>query len=381
MNQSPELILPHKASFTASVVQHAWDSSSLSTYLRCPRRYFYTYICNYRPRNESYDLTFGTLFHLGMEEYHLEKLSRGHAEAQVRGLQAILKASWEHDMDSSGHWTSTSPNKNLWNCLRAFIWHTEHFALEPDFATTILNRKLYAVELPFTFDLNLKVNGISASYCGHLDRMVDTASGRWVVDYKTTTKTLTPNYFDTYNPSTQLPGYAVAASIVFHEPVQGVIIDAMQIGVDFARCGRSHLRLGAERAEEWMHNAHGWVEDAMLCAAKAELSPHAEDLKSFAVLNAKHWKMNTESCFICPFKEVCRATPSLRGEILDLEFTTSVWDPINRQREKITNATRETRTEDKQVLPGETHSRQSEDRGEFPLPAIEGEDYLPSRAP
>jgi hypothetical protein len=372
-----DLILPTKASFTNSVVQHAWDSSSLSTYLRCPRRYFYTYICNYRPLNESYDLVFGTLFHRAMEEYHLEKLSRGHAEAQILGLQALLRAAWNEQTLS--YWKSESSNKNLWNCLRAFIWHTEHFAFEPDFQTTLLGKKLYAVELPFTFDLNLKVNGISASYCGHLDRVVDTASGRWVVDYKTTTKTLTGSYFDTYNPSTQLPGYAVAASIVFHEPVQGVIIDAMQVGVDFTRCGRSHLRLGTERAEEWMHNAHGWVEDAMLVASSATLSPDAEDLKSFAVLNAKHWRMNTESCFICPFKEVCRTTPSLRGDLLDLEFTTSVWDPINRQRENVDASGKS--NQNQQIPPGESSPRQPQDRDELPAPGLEGEDPPSSPRP
>lgn len=358
---SDDFTLPLKASFGGVAVPHlqtVWDSSSLGTYLRCPRRYFYTYVCNLRPKTESYDLVFGGLFHIAMEEYHLERQTRGHNEAQVKGLQALLEASWSHSESKNSHWKSDSPNKNLWNCIRAFIWHTEHFALEPDFNTTILGKKLLAVELPFTFDLDLKVNGFAASYCGHLDRVVDTGSGRWVVDYKTTTKTLTSSYFDTYNPSTQLPGYAVAASIVFHEPVQGVIIDAIQVGVDFTRCGRSHLRLGAERADEWMHNAHDWVEDAMLTATRATLEP-ASSLADFATKNAKHWKMNTESCFICPFKEVCRSTPSVRGFILEAEFNISLWDPAVRQGAKTPNADRETSSQP--IPPGETSPRQPED--------------------
>ena len=357
--------LPQKASFRDQTTQHVWDSSSLSTYLRCPRRYFYTYVCNLRPRTESYDLTFGSLFHIAMEEYHLERMSRGHNEAQVLGLQALLKAAWTPaplgaEGPAGGYWKSDSNNKNLWNCIRAFIWHTEHFATEPDFNTTVLNKKLYAVELPFTFDLDLSIQGISASYCGHLDRVVDTMGGRWVVDYKTTTKTLSSSYFDTYNPSTQLPGYAVAAQIVFHEPVQGVIIDAMQIGVDFTRCGRSHIRLGEERANEWMENAREWVEDAMVTSLRAKLVP-TDSLADFASKNAHFWKMNTESCFICPYKEVCRSTPSVRGILLEADFVTSIWDPAVRQGAK--NAPRDRSLDaipSRQLLPGEIPPRQPE---------------------
>jgi hypothetical protein len=328
--------LPTKQSFGGPVaphLQHAWDSSSLSTYLRCPRRYFYNYICNFRPRTESFDLTFGSLVHAAMEEYHLERQSRGHNEAQTMGLQVLLSEAW--NSFEGKYWESTSRNKNLWNALRAFIWHTEQFAFEPDFNTTILGKKLYAVELPFSFDLDLKVNGVPATYCGHLDRMVDTGAGRWIVDYKTTTKTIGPHYFEGYSPSTQLPGYAVAASIVFHEPVQGVVIDAMQIGVDFVRCARGHILLGQEKAEEWMQNAVSWVRSAMEVATSATIL-EAENPGEFAAKNAYHWPMNTESCFICPFKTVCGSTPSVRGFILEADFVQGIWDPLARQGAKKT---------------------------------------------
>jgi RecB family exonuclease len=327
--------LPIKASFggvDAPHLQHSWDSSSLSTFLRCPRRYFYNYVCNFRPRAESFDLVFGSLVHAALEEYHLERQTRGHNEAQVLGLQVLLQEAFVNGK----YWESNSRNKNLWNALRAFVWHTEQFALEPDFRTTVLGKKLLAVELPFSFDLDLKVNGTPATFCGHLDRMVDTGSGRWVVDYKTTTKAIGPHYFESYSPSTQLPGYAVAASIVFHEPVQGVIIDGMQIGVDFVRCGRGHILLGKEKSDEWMENAVSWVRSAMEMAVSAKIEP-AEDIAAYAAKNAKHWPMNTESCFICPFKGVCSSTPSVRGFLLESDFVPGLWDPIARQGAKKKN--------------------------------------------
>lgn len=321
-------------------LQTAWDSSSLSTYLRCPRRYFYQYICGFRPFGESVDLRFGTLVHSAMETYHIEKAHRGHNEGQIAGLLSLLTSAWEGASTQEGdqgvpephYWQSESNNKNLWNALRAFIWHTESFGFEPDFATAVIGKKLLGIELPFQFDLDLKVQGHQATYCGHLDRVVDTTSGRWIVDYKTTKKTVNTTYFDSYNPSTQLPGYAVAAKIVFGEPVQGVIIDAFQIGVDFVRCGRGHILLGEEKADEWLHNASAWIESAMSVASRAKIE-ETESIVSFSSSNAHHWPMNTESCFICPFKTVCGSTPSIRGFVLDSAFRIEHWDPLARQNQ------------------------------------------------
>lgn len=285
-------------------------------------------VCGYRPHFESVDLRFGTIIHKAMEEYHLERQTRGHDEAQIIGLDALLQAAWE----GTGYWQSASSNKNLWNACRAFIWHTEQFAYESDFNTALVGKKLTAIELPFSFSLDIgSYDGIEITYCGHLDRIVDTSSGRWVVDYKTTKKTLGSDYFDTYQPSTQLPGYAVAAKIVFHEPVQGAIVDAFQVGVDFVRCARGHILLGEERANEWLAGTQSWISEAIAVASSALIEETATH-SGFAARNAKHWRMNTESCFICPFKEVCRSTPAVRGAILEADFKVEYWDPLDRNK-------------------------------------------------
>lgn len=326
-----DLKLSHRLSYDSQRpwFQHTWDSSSLGTYLRCPRRYFYQNVCGFSPLSQSVDLVFGTLVHKAMEVYHLVKLSEGHKPAQNKGILAILQEAWN---STTGYWKSHSKNKNLWNALRAFIYHTEAFGLEPDCHTAVIGEKLLAIELPFQFDLEVEVGGFVATYCGHMDRVVDTHAGRWVVDYKTTTKTLSSSYFETYQPSTQLPGYATAAKIVFQQPIQGVIIDAFQIGVDFVRCARGHILVGEEAADEWLHNASSWIRSAMTTAGLCEASP---DITIGSALESisPHYPMNTESCFICPFKEVCRSTPSVRRHILESSFQLKLWDPLARQVE------------------------------------------------
>jgi len=333
--------LPYRLSFEEPRrwFQHTWDSSSLGTFLRCPRRYFYQSICGFSPVTQSVDLFFGTLVHKGMEVYHEEKPAKGHNEAQVLGLEEILSAAWIGPTQNqcapvaahmaAKYWRSTSNNKNLWNALRAFIWHTEVFGFEPEVHTAVVGGSLLAVELPFQFDL-LEFKGTPITYCGHMDRIVDTPGGRWVVDYKTTTKTLGTAYFSGYEPSTQLPGYAVAAKIVFHQPIQGVMIDAFQIGVDFVRCGRGHILMTEEKADEWLYEATTWIRSALSLASQ----DHEDDtsLVEFAGKNAHLWPRNTESCFICPFKVVCSSTPSVRKHLLAEAYVSSFWDPLARQQ-------------------------------------------------
>lgn len=268
------------------------------------------------------------------------------------GLEAILQEAWVSDRDGCavtvsapnalavgdgavpsrpGHyWTSHSTNKNLWNCLRAFIWHTEQFAFEPDFNTAVVGNSLLAVELPFKFDLGVTIGGVTPLYCGHLDRVVETQTGLWVEDYKTTKHTLSSHYFAGYMPSTQLPGYDVAARIVLQQPVQGVVVSAMQIGVNFTRHMRGHILLGEARGDEWLHNAQAWIHSAYSFAFR-EHHP-AGDVYEFATLNAHLWPMNTESCYICAFKPVCERTASIRKHLLEEAYTTNEpWDPLARQ--------------------------------------------------
>jgi hypothetical protein len=158
---------------------------------------------------------------------------------------------------------------------------------------------------------------------------VDSLQGRWVVDYKTTTKTIGTHYFDGYQPSTQLPGYAVAAKVVFKEPIHGVRIDALQVGVDFVRCGRGHLLMGEEKADEWLSQVRGWIRLATHLAESKTPGDH-ESLAAFAAHEGSAWPMNTESCFICPFKAVCGSTPSIRGHLLENAYQVQFWDPIGR---------------------------------------------------
>jgi len=62
---------------------HTWDiidSSKLSTFMECPRKYFYEYVLGWRPSMPNVHLTFGTAWHAAVERLLIEGYSQEHVE-------------------------------------------------------------------------------------------------------------------------------------------------------------------------------------------------------------------------------------------------------------------------------------------------------------
>jgi len=154
--------------------------------------------------------------------------------------------------------------------------------------------------------------------CGHLDKIVVYQDQKFVMDYKTTTQ-LYNNYFDQYEPNNQMTLYTLASRVVLNveDPVKGVIISALQIGVGFTRFARGITYRVEEQLVEW-------VNDLKVLFREAE-----EYAKN------DHWPMRDTSCNRyggCKFREVCSASPASRKRILNASFNKlpeeGRWNPL-----------------------------------------------------
>ena len=303
--------LPHRESFlsTQKQVQVAWDSTSLSSWIKCPTKYFYQIVLGYRPKTMSVDLDFGLIVHSGLEVYwRCRAEGKSHTDAQEDTVRIILTLHWQ--------WKTSHTAKNLWNALRSIVWHTESFQED----NILRIGDTLAVELPFKYDLGFSVGKSPAAYCGHMDRVEnDNVEQTWVKDYKTTKSALDFNYFAGYTPSTQLPGYRVAAEIVLHRPIAGVIVDAIQVGVNFTRFAKGHIFLSEASQDEWMKDAVYHIKTATSVMASND------------ALDPLRVPRNTESCFGCQFRSVCSLPPSIRLGTLESVYERKYWDPILRK--------------------------------------------------
>lgn len=308
--------LPSNTSFslTQPNLQFAWDSTSLSALMTCPRLYQYSILQGYQPRAESVHLVFGIALHSALETYDRERaLGLDHDQATCAAVKRAFVDTWKFDLRRP--WTSDDPAKNRDSLIRSIVWYLSQFADDPA-ETIILRNGKPAVELSFRFDLDIESGLTSEQYllCGHLDRFVEFEKKIWVLDRKTTKYGLDDSYFDKYSPDNQMTIYYIAGQLIYEDrPIAGLIIDGLQIGASFTRFRRGLVYRTKSQIEEYLTDLRHYL-------ALAEL---------YAKQN--YWPQNTKSCQQyggCPFRKVCGASPEVRQPLLNGLFHRRIWDPL-----------------------------------------------------
>lgn len=338
MAEAPSPFLP------GTNIQHSWDSTSLGLLKECPRKYQYSIIEGWRSQGSNIHLTFGSIYHSSLELYDKLRLQPlNHDEALQQVVVHALTESWIDQPNSSGEtirgpWTTDDPNKNRDTLLRSIIWYLDQFGDNDTAKTITLENGKPAVELSFKFELDwgpnysstfkkawdenstelktLPLNELFKSdqqnyvLCGHLDRIVDYAGSVFVMDRKTTKTTLSPTYFNQYEPDNQMSLYSFASKVIFNSPVKGVIIDAAQVAVGFTRFDRGVTYRTNDQINEWL----------------GDMKIYLRQAEEYALAN--YWPMNDKSCFMCQFRRVCSRDPAVRDITLRSEFKKEYWNPL-----------------------------------------------------
>lgn len=310
--------------------QFAWDATSLKLADECPRKYYYQMICGWFRPEKSYHLIFGMHYATALEHfYKYQAQGADREEALERVVLEALVATWEYETEptvegdegfpdgvniihGSGHpWKSPDTAKTRENLIRTIVWYTDHFS-DKEIKIVLLPDGRPAVEYSFSFDVD---DGMQ--FAGHIDRLVDFQHDVYVMDQKTTGTTLTPAYFNQFNPDMQMSLYTFAGRAIYRSPVKGVIIDAAQIAVGFTRFERGFTFRGEGQLNEWYDNTMKLIHDA----------------RSYTVEN--NFPMRTSACGNyggCAFRSICGRSPEVRKNFLEADFKRGPsWDPLTRR--------------------------------------------------
>jgi hypothetical protein len=293
-------------------IQWAWDSTSLGWLKECPRKYQYNMIKGWRPKQPSIHLHFGLLYHAALELYdRLRTEGLDHENALIAVTRQAMRDSWPWDFEPLERDT-----KNRATLIRSIVWYLEEFADDPC-ETVILQNGRPAVELSFKMELDYgpsgQLGGQPYVLCGHLDRVVTLNGSTYVSDRKTTSSTPGAYYFDGFAPDNQMSLYSIAARVVYHTPVSGIIIDAVQVAVGFSRFSRGFTYRSVAQLDEWLADTRYWLDLAVQYA------------------KAGYWPMNDKSCHHfggCPFRRVCSKSPEVRQVFLESDFRREPWNPL-----------------------------------------------------
>jgi hypothetical protein len=290
---------------TGTNLQYAWDSTSFGWLKECPRKYYYMQIEGWDSPIHALELQFGIWYGQALEHYDHYRISWAHEEALRMVVDEFMTKTW-----GWAGWDPPNTNRNRETLIRSIIWYLEEFRLDP-FETYILENGKPAVELSFRFELPYgPQEGQPYLLCGHLDRVVNFSGGLYVTDRKTTKSTISSDWFSRFDLDNQMSLYTIAANVVFHAPVKGVVIDGAQIAVGFTRYARGLTYRTPAQTDEWLA-------DTKLYLRQAE-----------AYAKANYWPMNEKSCFLCIFKRVCSKDPAVRQTMLESDFVKRKWNPL-----------------------------------------------------
>lgn len=294
-------------------LQIAWDSTSLGALKRCPRYYQYNIIEGWVGRAESAHLRFGSELNNGLVTYCKARAKgQDYEEAVLTAVRYALEHTWDEKLNRP--WVSDEPTKTRETLVRSIIWYLDKFK-EDSLETLVLATGEAAVELPFRIEIDeySDLTGEPYLLCGYLDRKVAFNDKPWITDWKTTKYGLDEKYFDRYSPDNQVSQYSFAGTIIGAEPVGGVIIDAMQLGVTFTRFQRQQISRTSSQLEEWLRDSVHFI--------------HMNE----TYVKDNYWPQNDTSCEKyggCPYRKICAASPEIRPRLLEGLFHKRMWDPL-----------------------------------------------------
>lgn len=205
--------------------------------------------------------------------------------------------------------------KNRHSLIRAIIWYADDQPEELEeglYPYTFPNGQK-AVELSGKLPLPYSAQSTGERYvlAYNFDYIGVFGQELFIVDNKTTTKSLNDKFFNGYSPDTQFDTYDMIGSLVFPAiEIKGTLVDAIQVMVGGVEFGRRPFYKTEEQREEHLADLQSWLEAA----------------EGYAV--RRYWPMNKRSCWLCPFSKVCSLPPSQREGYLKSNFTKGErWNP------------------------------------------------------
>lgn len=194
------------------------DYSSLSTYMLCPRKFLFHYVMHLRNQGKNINLVFGSCWHYGLEKAYLEikKQQELNGVCNLTTLELTVisinafNALW--DLEGASTWKDENIifPKSPGNAANMYKAYWERYLI----TDTENDRKIIAVEAPFTIDLSSYRKDFP-SYIGRIDLILSTLNkGIEIIDHKTA-KAVYKVSTQIFESSFQTDGYLTAGRLFY----------------------------------------------------------------------------------------------------------------------------------------------------------------------
>ncbi len=289
---------------------HTIDSTILSTFRSCPRKFFWQYVEHWKSRGPSVHLVAGGAFASGIEAardaFYVQSLSA--ADSEALGITALIRHYGEFPCPPE------SP-KSLERMCGALEFYFSQYPLGADGANPItLANGRRGIEFSFAEPLaiNHPVSGHPILYTGRSDMIAERAGGIYIYDEKTTSS-LGASWGRQWEMRSQFTGYSWAAA------KQGIKTNgAIVRGVSILKTKYDTLEVPTYRSQ---HEVDRWEQQVI------------RDLKRMIQMwEEGYWDYNLDGACTdyggCSFVQVCKAVNP--DDWLPVNFERRVWDPLQR---------------------------------------------------
>lgn len=307
-----------------------WDATSLTAFMRDPLSYYWSYVLGYRTE-PGISIVWGKTWHESRAVL-LGEFAAGRSKGQA------LEVAINHAIKLADKWdlqrlaaedTRKRETHNLYTILRALVWYADQFltpldpyklyrfkdgrpALEVSFA--------YLLPHPLSPDRPLRARtGEEYVLAGNLDAIFQSkdSGDAFVVESKSTVKTLGPYFYRDYDPSVQLNTYAAVRDLMLpgHE-VGGVIIEAVQTAKTLSRFERHPVYRTRKQNEQWLRTLAYWIGQAENMAVLHDWE------NAFNPASSSWWN---------DYREIANSTPeSWYPKLRTVAERREPWNPLHR---------------------------------------------------
>lgn len=297
---------------------HLRDSTAVTRFQECPRKYFYSMVLGYKKDDDAPWLSFGNAYHKFREVLELHWLAdpslANSPDYVIAALERATKYFKKHHkpIDKGSKWEFMNIDRLTQSCMLA----AQHWLREKKEKRIIV----LAIEQPFQIQLD-----DGEIIAGRFDQTVDFSGKIWGRDFKTSSKN--PSYYaSSLSPNDQFTRYTYAENKLVgwdendqsqRPPVSGQLIEVI--------FGNKTLKpiietYPAQRTKEEMLT---WKKE-QLHLHKLMRECREEDV----------WPMNTKSCNFCEYRKVCSASSeSMQQSILKNNYRHEPWDCTHSSKE------------------------------------------------
>lgn len=188
----------------------ALDNTKRAAFVKCRRKFYFQYICNYRTFWGSTALRYGLVWHAGQDAYcnHIKENGWTHDGSALEVAFGAMKKEWEEASAKENFYTDY---RTLENCFNSFLAYVQHFQQDEMMMKVITTEEPFKIYMAPETDEEKKLFGELRPFwfTGKIDTEVELNEQMWINEHKTTGQPI-DTQCNRLNRSAQVMGYFYA---------------------------------------------------------------------------------------------------------------------------------------------------------------------------